>query len=68
MLKSKKLKFCLRGDQEKSRAAQVPVAAGNLLDENTQMKHMYWCEHPISGSVPGMSCFQSAHCFISSYS
>ena len=68
MLKSQKLKCCLRGDQEKSRAAQVPVVAGNLLDENVQVKHIYWYEHPISGSVPQMSCFLSAQCFISSYS
>jgi len=32
LLKSQNLKCCLREDQEKSSAAQVPLVAGNLLD------------------------------------
>lgn len=60
MLKSQELRCCLRGDKEKLRAVQVPVVAGNVLDENAEVKYIYWCEHPISGSAPRMSRFLSA--------
>lgn len=38
-------------------AAQAPEAAGDLLDENAQVKHICQSEHPISGSDPGLSRF-----------
>lgn len=38
-------------------AAQAPEAAGDLLDENAQVKHICQCERPISGSDPGLSRF-----------
>lgn len=38
-------------------AAQAPEVAGDLLDENSQVKHICCCEHSISGSDPGLSRF-----------
>lgn len=63
MLQSQKLTCCLRGDQEKLRAAQVPVVAGNLLDESAnlldesaQVKHIYWWEQLASFQGQYLEC------------